>query len=368
MRRNLRTLNRYLSRQLRGFFLMALGILTTLFLVVDFFDRIDNIIAEQPEITLVLEYFLLKIPHTIVLMMPIAVLVSTLMTTGLLSRNSELAAMRAAGITIAEIARPIIGMGLLLSLINLGLNELLVPYASRRVHEIYNIDIKQKDASGAYSQNDFWWRAGQTFYSVGAFDSRTSTLTGFSAFDVGDDMSLTRRTNADTVTYLDQLLGWSMHNVTEYRFIRDISSPDSTTYPHLPLPSPKEPADFYYVETDPSTMSYKSLRRYIAEQQENGLGVDTHYADLYAKFSFPFVCAIMPIVVLPFSLRPARSGSMAPSILAALCIGFGYHVVHSFAISLGRAELLPPLIAAWLANFIMVSVGTILLAGAENPH
>lgn len=368
MRRSLRTLNRYLLKQLGAFFLMALGILTTLFLVVDFFDRIDNIITETPELTLVFEYFLLKVPNTIVLMMPIAVLVSTLMTIGLLSRNSELAAMRAAGITIAEIARPIMAIGLLLSLVNLGLNELVVPYASRRVREIYNIDIKQKDASGAYSQNDFWWRAGRTFYSVGAFDSRTSTLTGFSAFDVAEDMTVARRINADTVTYLDPLLGWNMHGATEYGFTRDLSSPDSTTYPHLPFPSPKEPTDFYYTETDPSTMSYKSLRRFITEQQENGLSVETHYADLYAKFSFPFVCAIMPIIVLPFSLRPARSGSMAPSILAALCIGFGYHVVHSFAISLGRAEILPPLVAAWLANLIMITVGTILLAGAENPQ
>jgi lipopolysaccharide export system permease protein len=58
---------------------------------------------------------------------------------------------------------------------------------------------------------------------------------------------------------------------------------------------------------------------------------------------------------------------MASSILAALCIGFGYYVVHSFAISLGRAEIVPPLIAAWLGNIIMGAVGVILLAGAEQP-
>ncbi len=360
-------LNRYILSNLAAFFGMALGVLTTLFLIFDFFDRIDNIIGERSNFLLIIEYFLLKVPYTVVLMMPVAVLIGTLMTIGLLSRNAELTAMRSAGITIAQVARPIIAVGFLLSLVNLTLNEIVVPYASRRAREIYNIDIKQKHSNGAYSQNDFWWRSGDSFYSVGVFDSRTSTLSGFSRFDIADGMAVNSRINADTVSYLDSLLGWTMHQVTEYRFDPTTGSTNSSRLAHLPLPIDKEPEDFYYTETDPSTMSYRSLRHFIYEQQANGLSVDSYYADLYAKFSFPFICFIMPLIIIPFALRPARSGSMASSILAALCIGFGYYVVHSFAISLGRAEFVPPLIAAWLGNIIMGAVGVILLAGSEQP-
>jgi lipopolysaccharide export system permease protein len=115
-------------------------------------------------------------------------------------------------------------------------------------------------------------------------------------------------------------------------------------------------------------MSFTTLRHFIEEQQANGLSVGSYYADLYAKFSFPFICLVMPIIVLPFSLKPARSGSMATSIVAALCIGFSYYVVHSFAIALGRAEIVPPLLAAWIANGLMGTIGMLLLNGSEQPH
>ena len=361
-------IDRYILKQLAALLFMTLGIFTALFLIFEFFDRIDNIIAERPRAGVVVHYFLLKIPQAIALMTPIAVLVSTLMTIGLLSRNGELTAIRAAGTPITRIAAPILGSGFILSFFCLGLSELVVPHSSRRVKEIYNIDIKRKDESGAYSQNDFWWRSGNSFYSVGMFDSRSSTLSGFSAFDVTETMQPRRRVNAETVTYLDNLLGWSMQSVTDYRFSEDLSSPTTSRYTSFPFPSPKKPSDFYYSETDPTTMSFKALQHFIGEQRANGLSVNSYYADLYAKFSFPFICLVMPIVVLPFSLKPARSGSMATSIVAALCIGFSYYVVHSFAIALGRAEIIPPIVAAWVANVLMGTIGTILLIGSEQPH
>jgi lipopolysaccharide export system permease protein len=75
----------------------------------------------------------------------------------------------------------------------------------------------------------------------------------------------------------------------------------------------------------------------------------------------------MTLVVIPFALKPARSGSMATSIMASLMIGFSYYAVHSLAISLGRAEILPPLAAAWATNMLMGAIGAVLLLGAESP-
>ena len=93
----------------------------------------------------------------------------------------------------------------------------------------------------------------------------------------------------------------------------------------------------------------------------------SYMADLYAKISFPFINLVLVLVVLPFALLPARSGSMAPSCLAGLTIGFAYFAVHSFSLALGRAELWPPLLAAWMANLVMAIAGLILNLGTESP-
>jgi lipopolysaccharide export system permease protein len=59
---------------------------------------------------------------------------------------------------------------------------------------------------------------------------------------------------------------------------------------------------------------------------------------------------------------------MAFSSLAAIFVAFTYYAVDSFSISMGRAELLPPLLAAWMANILMGIVALVLNLGAEAPQ
>jgi len=358
-------IHRYILKQFLRNFGICLLAFSMLFLMVDFFDRIDNVLSEGAPFGLIFSYFLFKIPLIISLMLPLAMLVSTLLTIGLLSKNSELTAMRASGLTVFWIARPIFISALLLSLFALLLNETIVPDSQRRVREIYNLDIRQRDARGAYSQTDFWWRSQDTLYSVGIFDSRTNTLHDFSKFKIDETFQILERVDAPQVTWVDPILGWTMNNVVTYRFL-----PEETVvnrFNSLPLPISETPADFFDTERDPFTMSYGQLDRFIGKQMETGVSVSGYLADLYAKISFPFVVFIVTLVALPFALRPARSGSLAVSFLAGLIIGFSYYAVHSFSVSMGRAELWNPLLAAWMANIVMGFVGLILNLGAESP-
>jgi lipopolysaccharide export system permease protein len=80
------------------------------------------------------------------------------------------------------------------------------------------------------------------------------------------------------------------------------------------------------------------------------------------------VIFIVGMIVLPFTLLPARSGSMAQSSLAAFFVAFTYFAVDSFSISMGRADLLPPVLAAWMANIVMGAVALVLNLGAEAPR
>ena len=139
----MKILHRYILRE----FLRTLGLCLAgfvfLFLVFDFMDRIDNILGEDVSVLTVLQYFMYKIPLTLMLMLPVAGLVSTLLTFGLLSRNSEITAMRGAGVRVLWLAKPVLFSGILISLASLLLNQTLVPFAQQRVKEIYNLDIIQ---------------------------------------------------------------------------------------------------------------------------------------------------------------------------------------------------------------------------------
>lgn len=338
---------------------------TFLFLMVDFFDRLDNVLAEKATAGVVFQYFLYKLPLMANLMLPVACMFSVLFTFGLLAKSSEITAMRASGLTIGWLARPLIGFALVLSVASLMLGELLVPVTERRQKELYNIDIRQKDKKGSYSQTDFWWRHSNQFFTVDFFDSRSNTLEQMSQFDINAAWQVVKRVDAKEVKWLDPLVGWSMKNVTIHHL--DTQPITVEKLQSLPLPIYERPRDFYEFRTEPSTMSFSELRKFIKEQRRNGIATTQYLPDLYNKLAFPLVILITALVVLPFTLRPARSGSMAFSTLAAIFIAFAYFAVDSFSISMGRAELLPPALAAWMANIVMGIVALVLNLGAEAP-
>jgi len=374
----MKILHRYVLQLLLKNLALSLLALVFLFLIFDFFDRIDNILAEGASVGTTLLYFLCKVPLMLSLMFPVALMVSILFTIGLLSKSSEVTAMRASGVTVWSVALPVFFTGLALSGIAFGLNEALVPYSQKRASQIYNIDIRKKDARGGYSQNDFWWRTGATFYSAQTFDSSTNELSGFSSFEIDPQFDIQRRTDAERVRWVNKNLGWNMLSIDEYRFgsrpTTSAGAPPSAptieqrSFHSLPLPIQETPNDFYEVKSDPYTMTISQLRRFIKRQRQNGLDVSGYLPSLYEKFSFPFVNFIIALVVVPFALRPARSGSMAGGVLAGLIIGFSYYAVHSFSLALGKAELIPPGLSAWLANILLGFVGSILLLGAESPQ
>lgn len=362
----MKIMHRYIFGHLVKNFTIGLSMFVFLFLMVDFFDRLDNVLSEQASIGLIALYFLCKIPLMVNLMIPIAVIFATLFTYGLLSKSSELTAMRASGVTITWLGRPLILLALGLSCTSLLLSEVVVPFTERRQKEIYNIDIRKKDKRGGYNQEHFWWRNKDSFYSVDLFDSRTNTLFDLSQFELSDDWNVVTRTDAERVSWLPAGLGWSMKGV--HRFLFDKDPVLIQNLPELPLPIYETPADFYEFNDDPSLMSFRELKRFIKKQGRNGVSTTQYLPDMYSKLAFPFVVLITALVVLPFTLQPARSGSMATSSLLAIFVAFTYYAVDSFSISMGRAELLPPLLSAWMANIVMGILALVLNLGAEAPH
>ncbi|NDC37525.1 MAG: LPS export ABC transporter permease LptG [Proteobacteria bacterium] len=366
----MKILQRYILKNLLRNLAISITALTSLFLLFDLFDRLDNLVEARASIGTIVTYFALKVPLTLTLMMPISMLIATLFTFGLLSRSSEITAIRAAGIPISWFSRPLIVTGLVVSLSVILINETIAPYATRRSKELYNIDIRKKDKLGSYSQSNFWWREGQRFYSVDTFDSRDNSLENLSYFDLSTGFDVVRRTDAERTTFVDPLTGWNMQSVTEQRFSRRDATEqiESRRFNTLPLPISQTPQEFYDVRADRSAMSFRELRRFIKKQAASGIVVKNYYPDLYEKISFPFVSLLCTLVALPFALKPARTGSMAVSMISGLIIGFTYYAVHYFSLALGRAELWPALLSAWMANILMGFVAIVLNLGAESPQ
>ena len=367
----MKIIHKYLLKHfLKTLFMMVVA-LTVLFLLFDFFEKIDKFSAASDPLVSTFSYFIYKIPYMISIMLPLSILFSAMISIGLLSKNSEITAMRASGLKLSYLMKPIFYASLFFSIFSLILNETVVPFATARSRDIYNIDIRRKDKTGGYSQKNLWWRNKNEIYSAEFFDSRTKTLFNVSEYVLkGDSFKVLKRIDAKKAEWINPTLKWSMHNVKEYLFLdtdRGTYDFKMSKYESLPMLIDETPEDFYRAKKDPFSMSYFELKEFMENQEKTGLSVKGFEADLYAKISFPFVCLVICAIAIPFALKPARSGSLANSILAGFTIGFTYFAVHSLSVAMGRAELFPPLISAWVANILMGTIAIILNIGAEDP-
>jgi len=358
-------IDRYILRQFFSVLMLCLFAAVSLFLVFELFERMRVFVENQSTLWQAVEYLGLKIPLIIQLMTPVSVLVAVLISIGRLSQLSEITAMRACGASVFSLVRPLLIAGFVVSVLMFVMGETLVPWATQRVEEIYHLDIKKKDIKGRFSKANFWYRDKNKFYSIGFYNSRTSTLEGISLFKIDDHFRLQKRIVASSASWGGSpLIGWSMKDVAE-AVPSGKSDFSVTTFRELPLVIKEKPRDFYNLERSPETLSYTELRQYIAKLSGDGVPVTRYLVDLAAKVSFPLVNLIVVLVAFSFALIPARSGNMSLSFVAGVSTGFGYYVVHAISTSLGSAELLPVTLSAWSANILLGTIGGYLIARAE---
>ncbi len=358
-------LQRYLLRQFFSVFFLCLLTATSLFLVFETFERMRVFLREDSTFIDAVSYLVFKVPFIVHLMTPVSILIATLLSVGRLSQLSEITAMRACGASVLSLAKPLITVGLLVSGLMFMAGETIVPWATERGEEVYNIDIRKKDQKGSFSRTNFWFRDDNSFYSIGFYDSSGSSLQGISRFALDNNFRLVRRTDAkDAYWGKHSLVGWTMNEVIEIGVQPD-GRFEVERFKQIPLLIDETPEDFYNMKRRAETMSYQELKKYIAKLKSDGVSVTRYAVDLAAKISFPFVNVIAVLVGFAFALLPARSGSMSISFIAGVSFGFAYYVVHAVSISLGAAELIPIIPAAWTANILMGCLGGYLLAGSE---
>ncbi|NIS67850.1 MAG: LptF/LptG family permease, partial [Proteobacteria bacterium] len=117
---------------------------------------------------LVLWYYLLKIPMITFQTLPLAVLLSTLVTLGTFSRHMEITAMKASGISLYRITRPIILISLVIAFITFFGNEYLVPTSFRKSEHIMNVEVLRRDQEASFKNLNIWYRDDSSIYNFQA--------------------------------------------------------------------------------------------------------------------------------------------------------------------------------------------------------
>jgi len=356
-------IDRYLVREYLAFMGIGLAVAAALFVVIDLVKTLDKYLRVKPPLIYILEHFAYRLPAALHDGLPIVMLVATIFLFLTLSRYHELTALKAAGVSLYRVSAPVLGVGLLVA-IGAGLfQELALPALNERGDEVDRVKIRGQAPKHLQSRQRLWVRSADTrFYRVELLNPATNDLYGVTILEVDRDFRLTGRLDARRAQWTAG--GWEVSEGAFREVSRD-GKVDKVEFGWTALDLKEEMDDFLRIQKPVNTMSFRELREYITQLEAAGFQIRKYLVELYSKLSFPLVNLVMVLVAIPFALQSPRGGRLF-GIGLAIMIMAGYLVVHYVALAFARADLLPPLIAAWTANVIFMGIGVSLLLRART--
>ena len=351
---------------LRDFFLylgMIVSAFLVLLLVFTLFELLGDILRNQTPAIVVAEYLLNVSPYLIYSVAPLIMLLTVLITFGLMNRSNEITAIKATGTSIYRMVTPVLAAAAILAAGLFFADQFYLPHTNKRQEALHN-QIKGKPPQ-TYLRPDRRWIFGQhnDIYYYQFFDADRDQFANLTIFQL-DPASFTiiQRIHADRAHWADSMNRWIYEQGWE-RTLRGSAIADNgyrifdvSTFPQIT----EAPSYFKKEVKQYSEMNYEELRRYIRDLQQSGFDVVRLRVQLYKKLSFPLITLIMAVLAVPFSMSAAKKGAIT-GVAVAVGIAVVYTVVSRLFEAMGDISQLPPALAAWSPDLIFALVGAYLI-------
>jgi LPS export ABC transporter permease LptF/LPS export ABC transporter permease LptG len=347
----------YLLRSFFYYFVLLTVGFILLFEVFTFFELLDDIARHRTSLLDVFNYFFYLGGYLFYQLAPLAALVAVLVTLGVMSKNNELVACKAGGISLYRISLPLLLAGLFLAAGLVLLDDTYLPYANQRQDAIRN-QIKGRPAQTFYQPNRRWiFGENSKIYNYALFDSDRDLFGGLNVFELDPaTFSIRRRIFAARAHWDKEQNTW----ILESGWMREFDKGQVTRYSPFvanAFPELNEPPAYFNREDRQSyQMTWWELRRYINDLSQAGFDVARLSVQLQKKISFPLIAPIVILLAIPFSILVGTRGA-----IGGLALGVGIAIVYWSASALteamGAVGQLPPLMAGWAPDTIFGFLG-----------
>jgi LPS export ABC transporter permease LptG/LPS export ABC transporter permease LptF len=348
-------IDRYIGRAYVRIAGLSFVALLGLFYISTFIDRSDKVFKGDATVGAVGKLLVYQTPQFIYYIIPIAALISVLVTFGMLARTSELTVLKACGVSLYRSALSVILLSLVMSAMIFGLEQRLLARANRQA-EIVDAKIKNRNPRVFTATNRRWvtGREGDIYhYSI--FDPERRHLVGLTVYRPGEGWALSSAIHSDRAEYRGGR--WMAVNASVIDYTAH--PPTRAAAPTHPLPSLEAPDYFETEQPVAEMMTVGELRRYVEELSASGLNVTPLEVELQHKLAFPFVTLVMTLLAVPFGVTTGRRGALY-GIGLGIVIALSYWITMSIFVALGRGGLLAPWLAAWAPNIIVLGTALYL--------
>lgn len=352
----MKTLDRYVAGLYLKVWLICVFGAPILFIILKLTDDLDKYLARGLSLQQILLAYLYDFPYQMSLSLPVASLFGAVFTVALMSRNFEITAAKASGVSFYRLIAPMIVLGVVLSVVGLALGE-LVPVTNRLRAEA----LQERAASTRTVRTQFVFGAdGGRAYTVRRLLADRGLIQDIviDREGTGPDYP-TYRIFAPSAQWADgrwRMFGGYLHYFpAEMRVLTfafdTLHQRDFTETPQDLLAEPK----------DPEEMNYRELGQFIDSIRRSGGDARKLQVERMLKIAFPVAGLI---VVLFGSALGNSTGRRGPAMGVGIALATVLIYLLSVRISegMGAGGVLTPGLAAWLPNMLFLAIGLILLS------
>jgi len=340
------------------------------------FDLIRKVTQSGLPFSIAFQVFFLQLPYFVSLALPMSMLLSALMVYSRLSTDSELIALRSAGISVYRLILPAIVLSLIVTGITFGLNETIVPAATYQAARTLDSALKEgkptfreknilvtQFSNGKQTNGSSDQTLERIFYAR-QFDGRQ--MKGLTVLDFSQG-GLNQIIASESAVWNPKDTTWDFFNGTIYIVAPDGSYRNIVKFAKQKLELPRTPLDLANRKQDSAEMNIAELRESLNIVTQSGNEKEARNVRLriQQKLAFPFVCLVFGLTGATLGTRPQRGGR-GTSFAISVVIIFSYYLLSFVCDSLGLLEILAPYVAAWLPTVLGLITGGFLLVRAAR--
>jgi lipopolysaccharide export system permease protein len=356
------TLTRYLAKL---FIVRILAVLVMLVLVLQTLDLLSESgkilgVPGNGEAEL-WHYVSLRAPQLIARFLPYSVLLATIITLATLNQNSEVIAMKAAGLSAHQVLAPLLLTAAVVAATSFAFNERVVTRATATLKawsaaEFGPVPPDAKIRTNVYLPD------GPNILTAGAVSgsgrlTRMDNVTWYRRDAGGMVLEQVRAAHA---TYAAP--GWKLDQAVRF----DVAGTASEQLGEVVVAQGITPAQVAISKVDADGQNVIELYQSIQALKAQGRRTSELEGKWWHKFSGPLAALLMPLLGAVAAFGLARSGQLLIRAIIGMALGFAYFVVDNAALAMGNFGGYPPLIAAWAPFLLFALVGETVLVRTEE--
>jgi lipopolysaccharide export system permease protein len=305
-------------------------------------------------------YVGLRLPQIIARFLPFSVLLGTILTLITLNQNSEVVAMKAAGMSAHQVLAPLFLAALLVAGISFAFNERIVARANASLSAWQKIEYAEVPPETGIRTN-IWARQGDDLINAGEVrgNGNAAVLTNVAIYErsSGALTSILRAPRAVPVAG-----GWQLTDASRF-LVRSGTIVELGT---ITAARGVRPDQFTLANVDGDALPFWQLRTAIADLKAAGRPTGALEAVYWHKISGPLSAVLMPLLGAVAAFGLARSGKLFVRAIIGMALGFAYFVADNFALAMGDLGAYTPFLAAWGPFLLFLLIGEMILVRTEE--